>query len=82
MKWERNAQSISRLLREHPRPELQNEPPQVSLDPQSPNRFGVQTLSQGFFLHESTKTQGFFCETQGKFWQNSREISTKPKQIS
>ena len=35
----KNIQSISRLLREHPHPGLQNEPPLDSLDPQSPNPF-------------------------------------------
>ena len=29
---------------------------------------------QGFFWHESTKTQGIFCKTQGKFWQNSSKL--------
>ena len=35
----KNIHSISRLLWEHPRPELWNEPPLDSLDPQSPNPF-------------------------------------------
>ena len=39
LKWQKNIQSISRLLRERPHPGLQNEPPLDSLDPQSPNPF-------------------------------------------
>ena len=39
LKWEKNIQSIWRLLWERPRPELQNEPPLDSLDTQSPNPF-------------------------------------------
>ena len=37
LKWEKNIQL--RLLRERPCPELRNEPPLDSLDPQSPNPF-------------------------------------------
>ena len=39
LKWQKNIQLISRLLRERPHPGLQNEPPLDSLDPQSPNPF-------------------------------------------
>ena len=39
LEWEKNIQSIWRLLWERPRPKLQNEPPLDSLDPQSPNPF-------------------------------------------
>ena len=41
LKWQKNIQSILRLLRERPHPGLQNEPPLDSLDPQSPNPFMV-----------------------------------------
>ena len=37
LKWQKNIQSFSRLLRECPSPGLQNEPPLDSLDLQSPN---------------------------------------------
>ena len=39
LKWQKNIQSISRLLRERPHPGLRNEPPLDSLDPQSLNPF-------------------------------------------
>ena len=39
LKWQKNIQSILRLLRERPHPGLQNEPPLDSLDPQSLNPF-------------------------------------------
>ena len=39
LKWQKNIQSISWLLRERTHPGLQNEPPLDSLDPQSPNPF-------------------------------------------
>ena len=39
LKWQKNIQSISRLLLECPHSGLQNEPPLDSLDPQSPNPF-------------------------------------------
>ena len=37
LKWQKNIQSISKLLLERPRPGLQNEPQLDSLDPQSLN---------------------------------------------
>ena len=39
LKWQKNIQSISRLLWERPHPGLRNEPPLDSLDPQSLNPF-------------------------------------------
>ena len=39
LKWQKNIQSISRLLWERPHPGLWNEPPLDSLDPQSLNPF-------------------------------------------
>ena len=39
LKWQKNIQSISRLLRERPHAGLRNEPPLDSLDPQSLNPF-------------------------------------------
>ena len=39
LKWQKNIQSISRLLRKHPHSGLRNEPPLDSLDPQSLNPF-------------------------------------------
>ena len=39
LKWQKNIQSISRLLRERPHPGHQNKLPLDSLDPQSPNPF-------------------------------------------